>query len=437
MFEESSKIELKEKLNDKLEKEVCAFLNNHEGGIIYIGISDDGNVVGIEEADLFQKKIAERIKDNILPTTLGLYDVVLEEIEDKRIVKIIVSSGLEKPYYLKDKGMSPLGCFIRVGTTVQQMTQAMIDNLYSKRLHNHTLKNIPSPRQNLTFTQLKIYYEGNGIYLNDKFAENLELYTQDGKYNYLAYLLADENGISIKVAKYLGTDKIDLIENYEYGYCCLIKATYRVLEKFEIENRTYAMITGKERIERRIVKRIPLREIIINAIVHNDYTRGLTPVFEIYSDRIEISSDGGLVYGQTEEDFFSCVSVPRNRELMRIFRDVDIVEQLGIGMNRILREYDRSIFQIFPRRIKVVLPFDLSLKGERQEDIVNQFNLNSTQRIIIKLILENPDITMAELSNRTSKSLAAIKLNLAKLREEKIIERVGSDRSGYWKVNTR
>ena len=185
MLQESNRIELKEKLNDKLEKEICAFLNNREGGTLYIGVADDGTVVGVEDADLLQKKVAERIRDNILPSALGLYDVTSQETYGKTIIKVVVSSGVEKPYYIKDKGMSSAGCFIRVGTTVQPMSTTMIDELYSKRLRNQTLRNITSPRQDLTFSQLKIYYEERGLALNDKFASTLELLTPEGKYNYV------------------------------------------------------------------------------------------------------------------------------------------------------------------------------------------------------------------------------------------------------------
>ena len=167
-------------------------------------------------------KIADRIKNNILPSTMGLFDIVTEVIEEVSVIKILVSSGLEKPYYIKSQGMSPSGCFTRVGTSTQPMTTAMIDELYAKRIHA-TLRNIQSPRQDLSFSQLKIYYQERGLELNQRFANSLELLTPDGKYNYIAYLLADENGVSIKVAKYAGADKVDLIENEEYGYCSLIK----------------------------------------------------------------------------------------------------------------------------------------------------------------------------------------------------------------------
>jgi len=65
-------------------------------------------------------------------------------------------------------------------------------------------------------------------------------------------------------------------------------------------------------------------------------------LFELFTDRIVITSSGGLVADLSEEDFFKCRSMPRNRELMRVFRDMELVEQIGSGMSRILKAYDRS-----------------------------------------------------------------------------------------------
>ena len=80
MLQESNRIEFKAELNDKLEKEIGAFLNNKEGGVLYIGVDDNGNPVGMPNIDSMQLKIADRIKNNILPSTLGLFDIVTEEI---------------------------------------------------------------------------------------------------------------------------------------------------------------------------------------------------------------------------------------------------------------------------------------------------------------------------------------------------------------------
>ena len=136
-----------------------------------------------------------------LPSTLGLFDVIVVEKDGKEVIKVIISSGPEKPYYLKKKGMSPAGCYIRVGSSKEQMTTNMINDLYTKRIRN-TLKEIPSPRQELTFNKLKIYYEKNGLKLNDNFLKNLDLLTSDEKYNYNAFLLADENNMTRDGVKY-------------------------------------------------------------------------------------------------------------------------------------------------------------------------------------------------------------------------------------------
>lgn len=433
MFQESNRIEFKAELNDKLEKEIVAFLNNQEGGILYIGVDDEGRPLKNQDIDSTQLKIADRIKNNILPSTLGLFDIVTEDMDNIPVTKIIVSSGLEKPYYIKNKGMSPNGCFMRLGTSTQPMSTTLIDELYAKRIHT-TLRNIPAPRQDLTFAQLKIYYQERGLELNKKFANSLELLTPEGKYNYIAYLLADENGVSIKVAKYAGIDKVDLIENEEYGYCSLIKATNQVLEKMKIENVTKAQVTSSKRIEKNLIESVPLREALINAIVHNDFSREIPPVFEIFSDRMEFTSYGGLIQGQSEEDFFSCSSMPRNRELMRVFKDVGLVEQLGSGLSRILRFYNKDIFQISDHFIKVVFPFSSS-----KEKIIiaiggNNGGNNGDKNTILNLLKKEPAFTAKELSEQTGFSARKISRLVKELRETGKIVRIGSARKGFWQV---
>jgi predicted HTH transcriptional regulator len=150
LSEETNRIEYKQILTDDFERQVVAFLNYSQGGEIYIGIDKHRKVVGVAEIDLVQQKIVDRIKNNILPSTLGLFDVIVEKISGLEVVKVVVASGMEKPYYLRSKGMSPAGCFIRVGSSVQPMTTTQIEALYAKRVPLK-LSNMPSPRQKLTF----------------------------------------------------------------------------------------------------------------------------------------------------------------------------------------------------------------------------------------------------------------------------------------------
>lgn len=253
--------------------------------------------------------------------------------------------------------MSEKGCYIRTGSASEPMTARQIEYLFSRRVRN-SLGKIKSPRQDLTFEQLKIYYEAAKKTLNSQFAKNLELLTDSGKFNYVGYLMADNNGMSMKVAKYNGKDRVNLAENYEYGYCSLSKATKQILDKVELENKTFAQITPKKRIESRLWDMIALREAIINAIVHNDYTLEAPPKFEFFDDRFEITSYGNLPEGLSKEDFFEGVSMPRNKEIMRIFKDLELVEQLGSGVPRILQSYGRNNFRFLDNFIRMTFPIN-------------------------------------------------------------------------------
>jgi len=118
-------------------------------------------------------------------------------------------------------------------------------------------------------------------------------------------------------------------------------------------------MTENNRIEykRELINSIAIREAIINAVVHNDYSYGATPKLEFFSDRAEVTSMGGLPYGMTESDFFGGCSVPRNKEIMRVFRDLEIVEHLGSGVPRILKAYGREAFEIGEGFIRIVFRF--------------------------------------------------------------------------------
>ena len=383
---ETNRIENKEQLNEDFEQEVIAFLNYKEGGIIYVGIRKDGQVVGIKDIDLTQLQIKDRIKNNIQPSTLGLFDVTVETIDNKEIIKVIISSGTEKPYYLRKKGRTPEGCYIRIGSSKERMTERMIEEMFARRIKN-SLKEIESPRQDLTFRQLKIHYEGNGMILNDNFARNLNLLTDEGKYNYNAYLLADENNISIKLVKYLGTSKMELIENQEYGYCCLITATQRILDRLTAENTVYAKIEYNGRKEVEMIDSKALKEAVINAMVHSDYTLTTTPIIELYSDRIEITSGGGLPQGLSQEEFLEGVTAPRNKELIRVFKDVDLIENIGSGVLRILDAYDKSCFKFMDHFLRVSFkykenPFEYDEKTDKKT--TKKTDKKTTKKIKVK-----------------------------------------------------
>jgi predicted HTH transcriptional regulator len=315
---ENHRIELKVELTPELdlEKEVVAFLNSHEGGFIYIGVDKNGQRVGVADVDGDMLKVKDRIKNNISPSVMGLFDV-LEEEDPQGVfcIKVIVASGSEKPYAKKKYGLSEKGCFVRVGSAVEPMPTAMIERLFANRTRN-SIGKIKAHRQSLSFEQLRIYYEEKRKPLGRQFKTNLELTTEN-------------------------------------GYCSLIKAAKAVLDKLELENKTASTITSKERIDVRLWNPVALREAVINAIVHNDYSREAPPKFEIFADRIEITSACALPEGLTPSEFFEGYSIPRNKELMRIFKDLEMVEHLGSGLPRITEFYGPECFHFTENFLRI------------------------------------------------------------------------------------
>ena len=294
--------------------------------------------------------------------------------------------------------MTPDSCFIRVGSSNEKMDEHLINKMFRERTRN-SLKNIPSPKQNLTFVDLKIYYKEKGFDIGSNFERQLDFFTQDNKFNYLAYLLADENNISIKVAKYVTDDVDELMENYEFGHCSLVKAAFRVLEKFRVENRIFAKITYPERKEQPMYDYNAVREVIINALVHNDWATEYPPKFEFFSNRIEVSSFGGIQSEFTEEEFLEGYSAPKNPELMRVFRDLELVEHLGTGIRKILKIYDKNIFHFFPHFIRVSIEYNQNeFKYENSKKTFNFANLSKVQENILKLLLDSPRLTQPELA---------------------------------------
>ena len=469
---ETNRQEFKEKLTDHLEREVVAFLNS-SGGKIYIGIGDDGTVIGVNNADEIQLQVKDRLINNIRPGIMGLFDIFIEQYDEKQVLIINLAGGPAAPYYIRKYGRSEKGCFIRIGSASQPMTEEHIQTLmqHSQRI---SLINIPSRHQDLTFSQLKIFYEEKGKLLNANFAKTLDFLTSDGKYNQLAFLFADNNSISIRIAKWWGEGKIDLRENEEYGECSLIKAMQKVLDKFDIENITLARKVGiGPREEKKLVDSKALREAIVNAFAHNDYTNGDTPVFEIFSNRFEFTTYGGLVEGLTQDEFFSGVSRPRNPEIMRIFKDIEYVERLGSGIPYIVSKYGTEIFKLMSSIIRHAYLFG---EVEIIEETTKTNHLKTTQKPpknhpknhqkttkkppkttqkppenhlkttkkppkkiqhVLLEIEKNQYVSRTDLSTLCGLTINQVRGCLENLKKEGMIRRSGAKKGGHWEVIQR
>lgn len=431
---ETNNVEFKRELNDKFEKEVVALLNTN-GGHIYIGVNDDASIYGVDNVDEIQLEIKDRIKNKIAPSSIGYFEIIVETRDNKQFIHVIIAAGNEKPYYIKKYGMCPQGAYIRVGSSCVQLTEKQIFDFYSKRTRT-SLINIISPIQDLSFAQLKIYYEEIGyIFTHNTFKQfNFNLST--GEFNYLAYLLSDQNGLVINIGKFKGNNVVDLEEMKSFSNQSLIKTTSEIIDFIEKQNKIFTTITSSKRIEQKLFDSIAMREAVINALVHSDYSYENTPTFRIFDDRIEIISVGGLPEGIEKTEFLNGYMSPKNPQLMKIFRDLGFVEHMGTGIIRILSKYDSSIFSFSSNFIKVAIPYSFKTNSEviNENSIDNFKEISKRQKRIIEIIRNNASITQEEMASILNISRFTIIREIKVLEEKGIIKRIGSNKTGNWKI---
>lgn len=282
-------------------------------------------------------------------------------------------------------------------------------------------------------------YTEKGLSVNeDTFENNLKLFTKEHKYNIQANLLSDENDTSIKVVVFDGRTKASQIKyRNEYGYKCLIVAMKQAYDYcVDVLNSTKTIFENGIRKDMRLFDIDAFRESWYNACLHNNWIDGTPPAIYIFDDHLEIISTGGLPEGLSKQDFFSGISRPVNDVLARIFIQLGLIEQTGHGVLLIVDKYGKDVFEFLDNFIKVKIPFAYNIGYERQNVQENvQVNvhvkLNKTQLEIYNLIKEYPNITFDELKKLLNVTIRTITRNIAFLKENELIERVGSDKTGY------
>jgi len=363
-----------------------------------------------------------------------------ERIDGKRVVVLIIPAAKTVPTAFNKER------YIRIGSSKENLRKYPEKESYLFDILRHgkpTIENTPSQYQDLTFEKLLVYYAAKGITLNpNTFKKNLSFYTEDGKYNLLAQLLSDNSHMPLRVAIFSGTSKADkLFSVREFGYQCLLYTLDGVLRYGDVLNILQADEANRvvERKEVPLFDNAAFREAVINAFVHNLWVSGNEPMITVFSDRIEILSRGTIDGAQTMEGFFAGVSVPVNKKLSEIFLQLHISEKTGRGVPVITGAYGRKAFEFRENAIVVKIPFNwINVAGEKTErklaDDSKPIRLSKTQKKIIQEMRNDPYITTRQLAIALAVGTTTIGNGIAYLRKNGLIERVGSHKSGYWKV---
>lgn len=468
---ESKNIEYKVTLPDKSEKymkTIVAFANT-QGGKLIVGVDDKTHqIVGVENDVLFQLMdgIANAVSDSCVPQIIP--DIEPQTVDGKTVVVVSVEAGKNRPYYLKSKGKDN-GTYIRVAGT-------------SRLAFPEKIKELEMEGARISWDELTCVGYPVSKDATEKLCQDIERFRK--KAGMPDHPVNKEQLINWKILKQsegqlLATNAYALLTSDYFSFsktqCAVFKGTDRAvfLDKRELKGPIYtqieeavdfvlrnirlgATIDGLVRKERYELPPEAIREMIINAHCHRNLLDESCIQVAIYDDRLEVTSPGGLYNGLTYEEVMNGHSKIRNKGIANIFSQMGLVEAWGSGIKRILNaaeEYGlpKPRFQEFDNMFRVELFRNLFPMMEESRDIgeasekhrrsigevsgiEQQIELNDTQKKIIKLLLEDNQLSAIKLADRIGIASRNIESNIKKLKELGILIRHGSPKNGYWEV---
>ena len=354
---ESATIELKREYTTDINKAVIAFANTN-GGILYIGVDNDGSVVGVPNADAEMLKTSNSIRDTIKPDVTMFVDYQQEFINGKTAIKVIVQKGTSCPYYIASKGIRPEGVFVRQGVSTVPATETAILRMI-RETDGEKYEDVRSLNQELTFSEAAKEFKTQKVSFGTSQQKTLGLINANGIYTNLALLLSDQCVHSVKLAVFEGTTKAVFKDRREFTGS-LLRQLSDVYEFIDRYNRNRSEINGLYRIDKRDYPPETVREVLLNALVHRDYSFSDSTLISIFDDRIEFTSIGGLVRGITFDDMMLGISVARNRNLANVFYRLTLVEAYGVGIPNIMLSYEgcaaKPRIEVSDNAFKITLP---------------------------------------------------------------------------------
>lgn len=335
---ESERIEYKSQMIEDLYREVIAFANSN-GGVIYIGIDDQGNLTGIDNVDETYTRITNGIRDAIAPDVTMFVRYI---IQDNKVIQIEVGEGSYKPYYLKSKGMKPNSVYVRHGASSVQASPDQIRKMI-KESDGDNFEASRCMEQELTFHAAETAFKQYGVEFSVEKYRALGI-TKNDVFTNLALLLSDQCHHTIKVAVFKDEFCTEFRDSKEFGGS-VFKQFEDVVNYLALCNKTVSTIKGLVRTDKQDYPEEVIREALLNALVHRDYSFSGSIIINVNDSKMEFISLGGLLPGLSTEDIRIGISQPRNKKLAEVFHRLRLIESYGTGIRRIFKLYENCHVQ--------------------------------------------------------------------------------------------
>ncbi len=424
---------------DDIKKEIIAFANC-DGGTVYVGVADDGKVLGVENADECALQISNMVRDAVKPDVTMFIHYETLECDGKAVVAVNIQRGTNRPYYLAKKGLRPEGVYVRQGYSSVPATDTAIRQMI-KETDGDSFENMRSINQALTFEATKKEFEKRNVVFGQPQMQTLKIVSADGIYTNLGLLLSEQCLHTIKVAVFEGINQNVFKDRREFSGS-LMQQLNDVYDYIDFHNQTHATFRKLLRIDTRDYPEVAVREALLNTLVHRDYSFRASTLISIYDDRIEFVSIGGLLPGLELDDLMMGVSVCRNPHLANVFYRLQLIEAYGTGMKKIMGAYANALVQpkikTTNNAFKIILPnVNFTPKAaEVHKDFEKAANLalDSNEEKVLQFLREHLMITRKETQTLLEVSQSTAGRILKSMVDSGRIKQIGGSRTTRYEL---
>ena len=430
-FQESETLELKEIVVEDIKKEIIAFANS-AGGTLYVGVADDGGIVGVENPDTVIQQISNMVRDSIKPDITMFIRYTAKNVERKQIVAVEIQRGTERPYYLAKKGLRPEGVYVRQGTSSVPATSTAIRRMI-KDTDGDSFEAMRSLEQNLTFQAAEKEFVLRDLAFGVSQMKTLGILNTDGIYTNLGLLLSEQCAHTVKAAVFEGTNQSIFRDRQEFTGS-LLQQMNEVYEYIDRRNQVHSTFDKLRRIDTRDYPEVAIREALLNSLVHRDYSFSTSTLISVYDDRIEFTSIGGLPAGVSLDDIMLGLSVCRNPKLANVFYRLELIEAYGTGMKKIMGAYENSnkkpVIETTDNAFKIILP-------NLNEDVGSLPVADAgseAERQVLEFIKKNGSISRKETETAVNLKQTAAGRLLSKMIQKKLIVQIGQGKNTKYRL---
>lgn len=392
---ETENMEYKVQFTEEIYKEVIAFANT-DGGTVYVGVDNQGNAIGLSDVDKEYTRITNGIRDAIMPDVTMFVHFTMQ---DNGVVRITVNEGTNKPYYLKGKGLKPSGVYVRQGASSVPASPEQIRQMI-KDSDGDTFEEMRSLGQELTFEAAEIAFQRYGVAFGPEKYRALGI-TQNNIYTNLALLLSDQCPYTTKIAVF--SDETCTVFRDSKEFCgSLFKQLEASVNYLALCNKTSSVIQGVLRTDRQDYPEEAIREALLNALVHRDYSFSGSIIINVNDQKMEFISLGGLLPGLSTEDIRIGISQPRNKKLAEVFHRLRLIESYGTGIRRIYKLYEscsaQPTMEVTRNAFKMVLP-NMNASSAMQNAEKKSPAVTAQMQKVLDYLSEHGQITEKEMSD--------------------------------------